>query len=33
MFFNFSVWSGVLVENKNPDSFENQDFKWCHQES
>ena len=18
---------------KNPDSFENQDFKWCHQES
>lgn len=33
-FLTFSAWSGVLVEKqKNPDSFENQDFKWCHQES
>lgn len=33
-FLTFSAWSGVLVEKqKIPIFFENQDFKWCHQES
>ena len=33
-FFNFFglEWR-IGRKTKNPDSFENQDFKWCHQES
>ncbi len=33
-FFNFSGLEWHIGRKiKNPDSFENQDFKWCHQES